>query len=218
MKIVGTAPRPHPAKFLPSDVETITGIATSTLRSWHKRGLLHAALVKEWGLNDAGWKRYPLHAVAHLLILRELSDQGIGPKQVEAWASSMASHVVRHILADPRAFRTFGEYEVLRRGPTGCISRSPEVSARRFCVLLPAPVGYRFTDDLTQFFARLEDQPVVTVLDLESMANIILDRAKPPLATVVQDIAEERGDQIIVHQDVAYIPHSGNRPEGESIG
>jgi hypothetical protein len=162
--------------FLPSEIEAVSGLAPSTLRNWRARGLVHKSL-------GDGWQRFPAEAVAELLVLKRLSDAGIGPKQVYGWTGAIAAHVYQLAIDHPDAFGSAAEYAAWKRGPVlgdGVLEiRQPKPNPLRFTVVGPSGVrSFAVAADLVRF---LNQTGAGVVLDLEALAMQLRTRAGKPL-------------------------------------
>lgn len=58
--------------FTPAEAEAITGVSTASQRDWRRRGFL---------ASSAGHARFDAFDLARMLVIRLLSDRGIGPGQ-----------------------------------------------------------------------------------------------------------------------------------------
>lgn len=165
--------RPHftYAQFRPDEVETITGLSPTLIRDWRRRGLIHESY-------DRGPDGFDLHSVANFMLLRRLSDHGLGPKRVYGWSDHPASLVASYALDDRAAWSSDDSWAAwteerasgTRRGNKG-----------RYWVIYSAPHGSAISDDLSDAFA-LRD--VGTVIDMQMLGQELRERADRTLATV----------------------------------
>jgi len=167
------------ASFLPMEVEAITNIKPATIRDWRRRGLIRRP-------DGDGWQRFHLGEVAELLILRTLSEQGIGPQRVGAWLPAMASHVTHHAMASEDAWETAEGYQAWCNDDADRQKLPLAFSAKRFGVILPAPGGIHTVDELDSFYRQLgaEVSTISIVLDLAALGLHLRSRARKPIATV----------------------------------
>lgn len=150
----------HP-RFTPSEVERVTGLSPVAVRDWRRRGLIHPTLDK----SEDG--RFHMLSVAELLLLKRLSDHGIGPKQVYGWASSYSKHLFHHALNDSSAWTTGEAWEEWQRYRAH--GEKVEGSLKRFWVIRTAPGGFEMTDD--PFRALRGSNGVGTIVDFEALGS-----------------------------------------------
>lgn len=167
------------ASFLPMEVEAITNIKSATIRDWRRRGFIRPR-------DGQGWQRFELGEVAELLILRTLSEQGIGPQRVGAWLPAMASHVTQHAMASEAAWETIDGYQAWCEDLAERIRTPLAVTPKRYGIILPAPGGIHTVDDLNSFYQQLipEASAVTIVLDLKVLGDNLRIRAQRPIASV----------------------------------
>lgn len=167
------------ATFLPMEVEAITNIKPATIRDWRRRGFVRRS-------DGEGWQRFDLGAVAELLILRTLSEQGIGPQRVGAWLPALVSHVTQHAMANEEAWETAEGYQAWCADIAERTRMPRAFTPKRYGVILPVPGGIYAVDDLNSFYQHLSpDASVITVvLDLMTLGNNLRTKARKPIATV----------------------------------
>jgi hypothetical protein len=164
--------------FKPAEVEAITGLSTALLRDWRRRKIIHHTL-------DKGPNGYSLGAVAELLVLKVLSDHGIGPKTVFGSSGNLAGNVMHFALDEPTAWATPDEWQLWEKDQRGeasilpeGVSKSPlqEVVRNRFGLLEPGRPTIAVADIKKAICA-----PVATVIDLETLGNTLRTSAGKPL-------------------------------------
>jgi hypothetical protein len=172
-------PRFEHSKFQPSEVELITGLAPVLIRDWRRRDLIHKSM-------DKGAEGFDLGAVTEFLLLKRLSDHGIGPKRVYGWSTSLADHILRHALRatsawpSPEDLRVYLEHEDQRP----LWDREPDL----FGIIRPVPHGISTIKDIKEIGA-LGD--VVTIIDLVKLSEELLEKAGKPIAKVNWIISQE---------------------------
>mgnify|MGYP001416538295 CR=1 FL=1 len=162
------------ATFLPMEVEAITNIKPATIRDWRRRGFIRRP-------DGEGWQRFDLVELAELLVLRTLSDQGIGPQRVGAWLPAIGGRVANHALASETAWAAPDDYRVWH---DKCYDAHV---FQRFAVILPATKsGPRLVDKLDELYLRLDADAsaIAIVLDLAALGLNLRARAKKPLAEI----------------------------------
>lgn len=158
----------HP-RFQPGDLERIVGLTPVAVRDWRRRGLIHPSLEKEKG-------GFHLSTLADLLLLKRLSDHGIGPKQVYGWTNSYSRHIFWHALADRSAWASDEAWELWQQ-------KLPVDFGERYFVIRTAPGGYGMTDDPSGEMAR--SKGVVTFVDCEALGCHLREAAAPRVSDFV---------------------------------
>lgn len=155
------------ADFAPGEVARITGVSTTLLRDWRRRGLIREGLDK-----DANGV-FDLEAVLELLTLRLLSEMGVGPKTMLRKTLRINDALFSFAVDDPAAWPT----------PTDHLRWMAKPRNRAdHC-------GYAYIDRAGQ--VTLAEDPaeafkdagsmVVTVLDLRAIARHVREAAGKPL-------------------------------------
>lgn len=177
------------AEFTPGDAEAITGVSTVLQRDWRRRGILPA--------NEDGHARFDVHGLAELMILKSLSDRGLGPQAAKAVAEIGSGAVVHGALQNEDAF------QVESRGPApaaidpGAVVRrtSPNKMHRN---VMPAPYLIIWADgsEVWQFDVQKAIDAIsksaqedklggpITIIDQYAMGNLLFRRAGRPLVSV----------------------------------
>jgi hypothetical protein len=169
-------------QFSPAQVETITGVPVATLRDWKRRELIHPDAIK-------GWNKFGLGTVCFIAVLKAASDAGLSVKALMGWAPAWAGAVQMHVLAMHAAWESpndLAELKLSERQQGGLLR------PMRFGVAL-SKGGYHLTDDPNQFAYR-EGSVSYTVLDLEKLAQLIVQRADGPILKLGHDQVRERPD------------------------
>lgn len=154
----------HPY-FKPREVNRIVGLSPDVLRDWRRRDILHPAF-------DRDARGFHLAVLAHLLLLKRLSDHGIGPKSVEAWSSKVAGDVFKHTLSDPSAWVSEEGYTAWK----GYLAKHPGLAMSRYMVKLTSPRGCISANSLEEAFNSGRDG-VVTIVDLEQLGADLREQA-----------------------------------------
>ncbi len=163
-----------------ADAERLTGLTQTVQRDWRRHGYLP---------RFDGWAQYDLKALASLLFMHKMAQRNIGPMLSSQHADSVGLRIARFAAKSIDCW-------------TGDIDRVPgETWAEKHRWLNPfRPVGDpdlrfflwaadgtpHFTHSVDAFFNdRVSDDPTVAgavvVLDLESMASVLLTAAGMPL-------------------------------------
>jgi hypothetical protein len=83
------------AMFTPAEAERITGVNTASQRDWRRRGYLPA---------NEGHARFDVFQLARMLVLKVLSDRGIGPAASVEEADWCAAAIVWAAMGDREAW------------------------------------------------------------------------------------------------------------------
>lgn len=165
----------HFARFPISELERLTGLTPVGLRDWRRRGLIHPTMSpKEDG-------SFHLGTIAELLLLKRLSNHGIGPKQVYGWTSSFGSHVLWHAVNHRDAWANDEAWEVRQREMAKGRHYHP-----RYMVIHTAPGGIIGTLTLDKAMSPLRD--VATIVDLETLGSELRELIGPGVGRVSFEI------------------------------
>ncbi|MGE0776682.1 MAG: hypothetical protein AB7G25_07715 [Sphingomonadaceae bacterium] len=163
--------------FLPADVERITGLSPVAIRDWRRRELIHPSL-------DRGADGFPFGTVAEFMLLKTLSDHGIGPKRIYGWSSAYSTKIVHHALDAHSAWASEEAWTAWKSE----VRPGPE----RFMVMLTPPHGFIAADDLND--ALRHGREVATIVDLALLGERLREKTSGSLSAVRWTIARERAD------------------------
>ena len=171
------------AKFTPGEVAHITGISTALQRDWRRRGLLEK--------KNEGWSQFDLDDVVRLSVAGLLIEHGIAARI--ALDASVAPHIQFLTMIGERS--TEFDPELPESLETMWARRIPQRVKRRFRRFYiyarnfhAFPRNVSITDNLNEVFDGWQDEGIdpgaAIVIDLESLADRIVDRAGRPLMRV----------------------------------
>ena len=171
------------AKFTPSEVAHITGISTALQRDWRRRGLLEK--------KNEGWSQFDLDDVVRLSVAGLLIEHGIAARF--ALDAAVAPHIQFLTMIGERSTEFDPELpESLKTTWARKIPQRVKKRFRRFYIYArnfhEFPRNVTITDNLNKIFDGWREEGIdagaAIVIDLESLADRIVDRAGRPLMRV----------------------------------
>lgn len=167
--------------FRPAEVEKITGASPILLQAWRRRKYLPTI--------ESGWGAFSCQDTASVLVIKVLSDRGIGPALSHKVAKKTAPYILNHALAWVNS-REGALARDLHDHANDLARQSPKY-------LIWWPTGASdFTNDLGAAFgdSQFDDRYLgaVVILDLQALGGMLLDKADRPLMTLGQPEAASK--------------------------
>lgn len=166
--------------FTPAEAETISGISGMQQRNLRRHGYLPE--------EGKGWTRYSIEELARLMVIAALSEVGVTPAVGSYVADEQVGRTTKSAATIIWALACNNPDAILRNVVTQLDERPVKLSPSglpRFLIVLPGK-KIKF-ESVVPTFESGTDGHVATVIDLQGLANAIVQRARKPLVTVVKD-------------------------------
>ena len=190
-------------EFSPAEAAEITGVSVALQRDWRRRGILPE--------NKSGkWTKFALTDVIQMSVMKSFSDAGFSVQYVAEFASIAVLPTLAVLdslpgvavfegdnISDALKARTLG-HSVAVRGPDGEVRGADQIGGRYLVMIknpatdTPSISRWNALDGLDDFMA---EQKVVhcTIMDCHLLAELIAERATPPLIRFEVSATEEAG-------------------------
>jgi len=174
-------------KFLAHEISEISGLSLNLIRDWRRRGYLNSK-------NDNRWNKHDIREIACLLVMKELSEFGIGPKMSQDMAATAANTIIYFALKFESSTEFTGE-EISEKLKTAIRESSAPIEYRvknrlwepRFLILSKTgkhQLHQSINDIFEDKMWLLDGHEISLIIDLPSLAVKLLAATEKPILEI----------------------------------
>lgn len=175
----------HTAAIAAEEVEHLTGLNPSTIRTWRQRGLIHPRAL------SVGPQGYHLADICQIVLLLAFKRAGGSLARLYSFSGSMAGHIYQNLLQLPEAWDIGDNWQIY-------INEKHPAAPEQYGIITDTDI--RSVMALDHYFLRAHPD-VATIIDFGSLAGQIITKLGRPVATLtVHDLLVRDGNSVLVYR------------------